>query len=63
MLDSFTADGSFLQTVGTASLDHPTIEVPLSSSASGYHPVKISDSFSENHYVVIRKLGWVTFQP
>lgn len=24
----------------------------------GYHPVKLGDTFSNNRYVVIRKLGW-----
>ncbi|KAJ6629478.1 kinase-like domain-containing protein [Mycena sp. CBHHK59/15] len=27
----------------------------------GYHPVKIGDSFSDNRYVVVRKLGWGHF--
>jgi len=24
----------------------------------GYHPVEIGDSFSDDRYVVVRKLGW-----
>jgi len=27
----------------------------------GYHPVKIGDSFSDDRYVVVRKLGWGHF--
>ncbi|KAJ7761010.1 kinase-like protein [Mycena metata] len=27
----------------------------------GYHPVKIGDAFSDNRYVVVRKLGWGHF--
>ncbi|KAJ6538904.1 kinase-like domain-containing protein, partial [Mycena vulgaris] len=27
----------------------------------GYHPVKIGDSFSDNRYQVVRKLGWGHF--
>ncbi|KAF7322067.1 Kinase-like protein [Mycena kentingensis (nom. inval.)] len=27
----------------------------------GYHPVKIGDTFSDNRYVVVRKLGWGHF--
>jgi serine/threonine-protein kinase SRPK3 len=27
----------------------------------GYHPVHIGDSFSDNRYVVVRKLGWGHF--
>jgi serine/threonine-protein kinase SRPK3 len=27
----------------------------------GYHPVSIGDSFSNNRYIVVRKLGWGEF--
>lgn len=27
----------------------------------GYHPVKIGDTFSDDRYVVVRKLGWGHF--
>jgi len=27
----------------------------------GYHPVKIGDTFSDERYVVVRKLGWGHF--
>lgn len=27
----------------------------------GYHPVKIGDAFSDDRYVVVRKLGWGHF--
>ena len=27
----------------------------------GYHPVKLGDSFSDNRYIVVRKLGWGHF--
>ena len=27
----------------------------------GYHPVKIGDTFSDDRYIVVRKLGWGHF--
>jgi serine/threonine-protein kinase SRPK3 len=27
----------------------------------GYHPVKIGDTFSDERYIVVRKLGWGHF--
>ena len=27
----------------------------------GYHPVKIGDGFSDDRYIVVRKLGWGHF--
>lgn len=27
----------------------------------GYHPVELGDTFSDDRYVVIRKLGWSFF--
>ena len=36
-------------------------ESPADYNAGGYLPVKVGDTFKENRYIVLRKLGYVPY--
>jgi serine/threonine-protein kinase SRPK3 len=52
------ADGSYSSPASIMTEDEEDWEDYVKG---GYHPVKIGDTFSDERYVVVRKLGWGHF--